>query len=272
MTSIKNPLIWIAAPIVVVVVLTLMQGDGDKKTISEKEEISQDSLVVASAGDDGPPPAANSEFYFLVDASASVHVNSGTQSAVARAGSILQSLVSSWSDYSYLEAPTRYRVGVIGERDADFSPICEFTPATATTIFSSTMRNDQGELDDCLTGLSRAQPEPYTDISGTLWAVGQQLGDGTLRHRTVLILSDMIEDLPGGQSSAPPDLTGVCIGVILTIGTNDPALNDLGTLDQRWKEWATKFARWGAKGSKRWLIGGIDPAQLGSFYRECALR
>jgi len=119
------------------------------------------------------------------------------------------------------------------------------------------------KLDRFAEGRSRAR---YTDISGALLLASEYLRETRAGQKSIVIFSDMKEELPRGsrRDLAPGELAGIHVTALnvkrLAADNLDPA-----AYRSRLGEWGTRLARAGAAS---WKVV-LDPEELAEqFARE----
>lgn len=259
-----KPLAWAIIPLAVIAIALL-----SKEGSVPGEQRSRSDTIEADTPD-LPPPLHNrqtiaSQVFFLFDASGSFH--RGDEGALSRSIPLLRKTVEHWGRQPFL-SPTRVLVGTIGSLSLQQQPICDFQvysrgpfdPPDAASLATHTTQ--------CEKRLQNLPTEPNTDITGALQYASVVFRSRREIPRAVVLVTDLLEDLPAGHQVAEPDLSGMCVSVVLEFGSTDPGNPE--AVDARLAEWESRTARYGANGYEYWHRVGYDPSELTEFLLDCS--
>jgi len=123
------------------------------------------------------------------------------------------------------------------------------------------------ELNDCESRLLGLSAVPYTDISGAIKYASLALQGGENVSKTIVMFTDLEEDLPPGQEPAVADLSSVCVAVFYEITGHVPSKPR--ELDVRIREWRARFESWGAAGTLFRHAAAFSSSDLARFVGGC---
>lgn len=149
--------------------------------------------------------------------------------------------------------PTHIRVLPIGDASLLRPPLCEaiFDPKLISSssgngsVFTQERALRRYIKDDCITFVLSRSREDFTDISGAIDSAARMAALQPGTERAIVILSDMLEDLPAGQIPSDLALQGYRILIVyraLETDRKQPAL-----LNERLSDWKARLSNAGAE-------------------------
>ena len=142
------------------------------------------AAMLAACSDGGPPPATNSGVYLLLD-------TSGTYTEELDKAQQLINVLLSRMEPSDSFAVARVDTGSFSEKDI----VAKVTFDDRPSMANQQKRKFRERIDEFVKSV---RPASYTDITGGMLQAIEYLNEKEPGHKTILIFSDLAEDLKEG--------------------------------------------------------------------------
>lgn len=173
-------------------------------------------------------------------------------------------------------SPILVRYQPIADFSANRWPLCEamYSPslfaASRGSQSDSAIRTKEGLLDylvdDCVRLVLAQRPMMNTDIVGALKAVEMIAAHSGFSNRNVILLSDMVDDVP--PEIVRPDVNLRGFTVVVVYRTLDKDLRDPRKLQDRIKQWEQSFLKAGAQNSVFIAEQALHEGQLAPLLQQ----
>src|SRR5262249_27521358 len=156
----------------------------------------------------------------------------------------------------------QHRVGTIGALSLRQRPTCSITVPRPTLFTNRDSTAFERDLAECTTRMRELGAEPYTDISGALEFAALSIKGERKALRGIVLITDLDQDIAGGNTAAEPNLRGICVAVFTMMTSQIARQPELRV--ERERLWNRQLRAWSARQVRFESTLGLDPQELAS--------